>query len=173
MGLRPKHRREIRDLLRVLYDDKSWQPVHTDRLISIVRAARTDVADEVEKSIAQDLAAEKRSMLALRGKAVIAAREVEQLREILKDQHAKVAYLLEALVDLPLAKAMVRNEETGELVVDHSLISDKDAKVALSAVEKILKVTGALAAPKIDVEISSGSAFELLDAVEVEESSGE
>ena len=169
MPLKPKHRREIRDLLKILYDDRIWQPHHTDRLLSVVRAARSDVADEVEKSVAVDFATFKREQLALRKQQVDAVREVEDMRDRLKDHHAKIAALLETLIDLPIAKAMIVDEETGEVKVDHHLISDKDAKVALSAAEKVLKATGVFTPPKVDVEVRAGNAFELFDAVEVDE----
>lgn len=125
------------------------------------------MAEEVEKRIASDYAAQQRETLAIRRKHIEALREVDAFREALKGQHAKIEALLEILVDLPIAKAMVRDPETGHATLDPTMISDRDAKVALSAVEKILKVTGALAPPKIDVEVHGGSAFELLDAVEV------
>lgn len=149
--------------MRVLLDDRVWQPRHTDELLEVVRASRSDVAEEVEKSVAADYAAHRREQLALRRQQIEALHEVDALREAMKDTHAKVAALLETLIDYPLAKALVDGK------LDLTLISDKDAKVALSAAEKILKITGAMAPPKIDVEVTGGSAFDLLDVVEAEE----
>jgi hypothetical protein len=167
VALKPKHRREIRDLLRILYDDRVWQPHHTDRLLNIVRECRSDVAEEIEKQTAADYAAMKQEQMALRKRMSDELHEVEQLREGLKSTHAKVAALLETLIDLPIAKAMVQDQD-GNMVLDHTLISDKDAKVALSAAEKILKVTGAMVPPKVEVDLGGGNAFDLLDAVEVD-----
>ncbi len=162
MGLKPKHRREIRDLLRILYDDKHWQNHHTDKLLSIVRATRSDVADEVEITVTQDLADQKRANLAIRRDLVEAVRDVDKFRDKMAEQHAKIGLVLEALVDLPLAKAMVGGE------VDVAAINDKDAKIALSAMDKILKISGAYAR-KEDAATTTDNAFELLDAFEVEE----
>jgi hypothetical protein len=153
VALKPKHRREIRDLLRILYDDRVWQPHHTDRLLNIVRSCRSDVAEEIEKQTAADYAAMKQEQMALRKRMSDELHEVEQL--------------LETLIDLPIAKAMVQDQD-GNMVLDHTLISDKDAKVALSAAEKILKVTGAMVPPKVEVDLGGGNAFDLLDAVEVD-----
>lgn len=168
MALKPKHRREIRDLLRVLYDDKAWQPVHTDRLLGVVRACRSDVAEEVEIKVARDAAAARRANLAIQNDLRLKMREVDTLRESMKDLHAKVYGVLEALIDLPMLKARIQDED-GNWTIDPSLIGDKDAKIALSAIEKVLKVTGALQPPKVDVEISQGTAFSFLDEIEAEE----
>jgi L-lactate utilization protein LutB len=125
------------------------------------------VAEEIEKQTAADYAAMKQEQMALRKRMSDELHEVEQLREGLKSTHAKVAALLETLIDLPIAKAMVQDQD-GNMVLDHTLISDKDAKVALSAAEKILKVTGAMVPPKVEVDLGGGNAFDLLDAVEVD-----
>lgn len=167
--LRPKHRREIRDLLTALLDDKVWQPHHVDAMLRVIREARSDVADEIETTITRDLVAAKREAIAARAAHVDTARDVEKLRDLLSNQHAKIAALLELLIDLPVMKAMTRDPATGEMVFDPSLISDKDAKIALSAVEKVLKVTGALAPPTQHVEVHNEGAFSWLDAIEVEE----
>ena len=153
--------------MRVLLDDKVWQPRHTDRLLDVVRACRSDVAEEVEKQTAQDYAAHRREMLAIRKARLEELHEVEKLREAFADHHAKIDALLGLLIDLPMAKAMVKQED-GTYVLDPTLINDRDAKVALSAVQKVLQVTGALAPVKQEIEVKGGSAFELLDAVEVE-----
>jgi hypothetical protein len=154
--------------MKVLLDDRVWQPRHTDQLLGIVRACRSDVAEEVEKRVAEDYAAHRREQVALRKARLEELHDVEKFREAMQETHAKVAALLEVLVDLPIAKAMVKDPETGEITLDPTLINDKDAKVALSAAEKILKVTGALTPPKIDVEVTGGGTFELLDVVEAE-----
>lgn len=169
MALKPKHRRQIRDLMDVLMRDKAWQPRHTDSLMEIVREARSDVAEEVERMAASEYAAKKREVLRLKNEQMRALREVESFRSALKNQHAKVAALLDVLTDLPLAKSLVQQED-GSFRVDHRLIDEKDAKLALSAVDKILKVSGAYAPIKQEVSTShSGNAFDALDAVEVEE----
>jgi hypothetical protein len=158
--------------MRVLLDDKVWQPMHTDRLLAVVRACRSDVAEEVEKHTAADYAAMQRERYAERREIALKMRDLDYFREEMRGLHDKVLNLLETLIDLPLAKAVIRDEETGEVSFDPALIDDRTAKVALSAVEKALKVSGAMAPPKIDVEVHNGSAFELLDAIEVEEDEG-
>ena len=169
MALRPKHRREIRDLLRVLLDDKVWQPHHTDRLLGIIRACRSDVAEDIEKRVASDYAAQQRETLAIRRKHIEALREVDAFREALKGQHAKIEMLFEALLEAPMAKAAIRDPETGEIVgFDATLIDDKTAKVALSASDKLLRVTGAFAPTKVEAEVSGGGTFDLLDIVEAD-----
>jgi hypothetical protein len=169
VALKPKHRRQIRDLMDVLLRDKAWQPHHTDSLMSVVREARSDVAEHVERMAASEYAASKREVLRLKNEQMRALREVDSFREALKNQHAKVAALLEALTDLPLAKALVRQED-GSYALDHSLIEEKDAKLALAAADKILKVSGAYAPIKQELTTAqSGNAFDVLDAVEAEE----
>lgn len=167
MPLKPKHRREIRDLLRVLYDDKLWQPRHTDQLLDIIRVARTDVAEEVESSIARDAATARAANRKIQNELRIKMREVDQLRDNVKDLHAKVYTVLEALIDLPMLKCRVEDPETGEWTIDPSLISDKDAKIALQAINAVLKVSGAFAPTKLEVEGGKGKAFDLLDAIEI------
>lgn len=169
MALKPKHRRQIRDLMDVLLRDKAWQPHHTDSLMNVVREARSDVAEEVERMAASEYAAKKREVLKLKNEQMRALREVDSFRSALQSQHAKIAALLEMLTELPMAKALVEQED-GSFVVDHALIDATDAKVALQAADKILKATGAYAPVKQELTTSeAGNAFETLDAVEAEE----
>ena len=167
MALRPKHRREIRDLLRVLLDDKVWTPTHTDRLLGIVRAARTDVADEIESYVARDAAEARKAQAVIKNDLRRKMREVDALRDSMQDLHAKVYTVLEALIDLPMLKARIEDAD-GNWTIDPSLISDKDAKVALQAINAVLRVTGANAPVKQEITTTEGSVFEL-PAWEVEE----
>jgi hypothetical protein len=155
--------------MRVLLDDKVWQPRHTDRLLDVIRASRSDVAEEVEKRTAEDYAAMQRERYAERREIALKMRDLDYFREEMRGLHDKILGLLEALIDLPMAKAIIRDPETGEVSFDPTLIDDKTAKVALSAIEKALKVSGAMAPPKIEVDLGGGGAFDFLDAVEAEE----
>ena len=168
MSLKPKHRRQIRDLLRILYDDKAWQPHHTDQLLDVVLAARSDVVEEVERKTASEYAAGKRELLRLQKEARQALHQVDDLRDAARDMHAKILATLEAITDLPLAKAIIKQDD-GSYVVDHSLIEAGDAKLAMAAMDKLLKISGAYAPAKVEVEQSVKSAFDVFDAVEAEE----
>jgi hypothetical protein len=68
--------------------------------------------------------------------------------------------VLEALIDLPMLKARIEDED-GNWTIDPSLISDKDAKVALQAINAVLRVTGANAPVKQEITTTEGSVFEL------------
>lgn len=122
------------------------------------------MAEEVETTVTQELATYKRANLALQGQVVEAMRDIEKFRHQLSGIHAKIAVALEAMVDMPLAKAIVNGE------LDPAAINDKDAKIALAAMDKIMRATGAYAPQRLEVDSGPGGAFEYLGEIEAEES---
>ena len=162
-GSPTRRERRARKIYEALVDPSvEWTEELSQWLERLVGSRSNGVNKRIDESLSVVLHERKRELAAQRRELERRFKDIEELRDLLSEQHLQIAEQLDALRQFVFAKTA----EGGEF-------DEKAAKVYLATIEKIFKATGVYAPPKMEVEVKSSGAFDWLDAIEAEVAEGD